>query len=305
MVHTGYAKLNRGMESMDWNDIRIFLEVTRQGSTAKAAAKMGVSQGTVSRRITALEQALDLELFDRTPRGLFLKPEAEWLVQPAEVMSQTAGDIVARSGETRNKLSGVVRVATVEEIASMLIVPGLPEFRKQWPGISIELLTGPRTLDLMKREADVSLRLARPTSGDLAARKVGGFGFGVYAGDGYLARMTDRQVEHLEELDWMVLDDHKFMTPERQWFGEHFGDIKPILVCTSPKTLVAAVQADMGVAVLPRPSAYMYPGLNRLPIDTSGAFCEIWLVVRSDMRDLPIIKAVMDFLEVVVNKPLR
>ena len=290
---------------MDWNDIRIFLEVTRVGSTTKAAANMGISQGTVSRRITALEQSLSMELFDRTPSGLALKPEAEWLVEPAETMAETAEVIQRRSGETRNQLSGVVRVATVEEIASMLIVPALPEFRKQWPGISMELLTGTRTLDLMKREADVSLRLVRPTSGDLFARKVGGFGYGVYAGDEYQKGITDHQLEHIEELDWMVLEHHTMLTPDRKWFNENLKETKPILVCTSPKTLIAAVQSNMGVATLPRPSAYLYSGLNRLPIDTRGAFCEIWLVVRSDMRDLPMIKAVMEFLEVVINKPLR
>ena len=289
----------------DWNDMRYFLEVAREQSASKAAAKLKVNQSTVSRRIAALEHDLGVSLFNRTSNGQFLKPEMEWLLPIAELMEETALTVTRELTSQKDVIKGVVKVATVEEMATMLIAPELPKFLKKWPGIKIELITGTRTLDLTKKEADVSLRLARPTQENLYARKVGGFGYAVFAGQTYYEQITEQQLNNIETLDWMILDGHVPDMPDEVWFKKNLSMVSPILRCTSPKTLMAAVQSGMGVAMLPRPSAYLHKGLIRLPIDTRGAYREIWLVVREELRNSRVIKAVMDFLEEAINKPFR
>ena len=289
----------------DWNDLRFFIAVARTGSGSRAAEQLNVNQSTVSRRIAALEDRLGIRLFERSAHGLSPSPEAVHLQARAEEIERIALEIERETAARRDAPEGVVRVATVEEIAATLIAPALPEFRRQWPGIKIDLLTGVRVLDLVRGEADVSLRLIRPTQTELFAKKVGEFGYGVYAASTYLQNLSPDRIDQITALDWMVLEDSLSISPEGPWLKRHLVGVKPILKCTSIKTLIAAVQAGMGVALLPRPSAYFYPGLERLPIDTREARTEIWLVVHQDAKRRTIVQAVMDFLIQVINKPLK
>ncbi len=289
----------------DWNDMRYFLAVVRTGSASGAAMSLKVNQSTVSRRIAALEQDLGDSLFNRTSNGHLLRTEMAWLLPLAEAMEDAAKTTVRELANRKAGVEGVVKVATVEEMATMLIAPELPVFFKQWPGIKIELLTGTRIVDLLKKEADVSLRLARPTQEGLYARKVGGFGYAAFAGQSYYEQITEQQLTQIETLDWMVLDSKTPNMPDVLWFDKHLPNVTPILRCTSPKTLIAAVQAGMGVAILPKPSAYLHPGLKRLPVDTRSASQEVWLAIRETMRDSPVIQAVMEFLIMAINKPFQ
>jgi len=288
-----------------WDDMRVFLMVARTLSTARAAERLKVNQSTVSRRIAALEEALGMALFERGPRGIQLKSAAERLMGLAEEMEATAFAVEREISGRSNQPEGKVRVTTIEDLASVLIAPELPAFRRRWPNIDLVLLTTPVTLDLSRGEADVSLRLARPTQSDLHARKVGGFGYGVFASDDYIASVEPDRLAQMPALDWIVLEDVTHPVPESRWLREKLPGMKPVLSCNGIKTQIAAVQAGLGVAVVPRPYAYFHPGLRRLPIDTQGLYRELWLVVHSALRHSAPVQAVMDFLLVVVRKPIK
>ena len=287
-----------------WDDLRYFLAVARTGNCSRAAARLRVNQSTVSRRIAALEKELNASLFERIPKGLVLRPDGERLFREAEAMEELALQVTRSFTGRSHQPEGTVRVATIEEIATLFLVPALPEFHKRWPGIKIRLVTGTKTLNLAKGEADVSLRLARPTHGDLHARKVGGFGYGVYAARTYLATLDEERLGDLGSLDWILVEDHHPSQLESRWLKRHLPNIDPILKCNGLKTQMAAVSAGLGVSLLPRPMSKLDPELIRLPVDTGEIRRDIWLVVHRDLRKAAMIQAVMDFLASAINRPL-
>lgn len=292
-------------QAYQWDDLRVFLAIARSGNTSRAARILNVNQSTVSRRLQALEDALQLVLFSRTATGLTLSADGERLLRLALKVEEAALAIDRELTGTRDALEGVVRVTTVEEIASMIIAPNLKSFRERWPRIQLKLITSNRNLDLSRGEADVALRMARPTQGDLVARKVGGFGYGVFTTQAYLDGLESERVGKPELLDWVVLDPGVVPWPDALWFDREMPGVVPVLRATSFKTLLASVQAGLGVALLPRPYRYMYPELVLLPIATGPLHNEIWLTVHKDLRKVKAIEAVMTFLEETMRKPLK
>ncbi|CAM2009037.1 LysR family transcriptional regulator [Acanthopleuribacter pedis] len=288
-----------------WDDVKVFLATARSGSTVEAAARLQVNQSTVSRRLAALEQALSTPLFERTRAGFVLSKAGRAVLPFAEEMEAGALRIAREIGAAENEAGGVVVVATIDEIATWIIAPVLPEFHRKWPHIRLDLKSSPRLVNLERGEADVALRLARPESGNLFARRVGGFAFGVYASQSYLETRSPDSLEDPHTLDWIMLEGLPPHLPESRWFAALYPDLKPILKCNGTKPQIAAVQAGLGVALLPRPTAYLAQGLVRLPVETKGLYREIWLVVHRERRHVPTVQAVVDFLQDVMTRPLR
>ena len=287
-----------------WDDLRYFLATTREGNTSAAARLLGVNQSTVSRRLAALEQDLDLKLFSRTPSGLVLSADGKRLEVMAKRIEEQVHDIERELSASKERVEGVVRITTIEEMASVVIVPNLKMFRARWPHIQLELLTGMRNFDLSRNQADVALRLARPQENDLIARKVGGFGYGVYASKAYLEGLDDETLSHPERMDWLVLDAGAHEQQSREWLTRNFPNLNPIMRISSFKPMVNSVQAGLGVALLPRPYGHFYDDLVPLPIDTRDLRRDIWLVVHKDMRRVPAVVAVLEFLEEVMRTPI-
>jgi len=280
---------------MDWDDWRYFLTAARTGGAANAAEVLGVNQSTVSRRIGSLEETLGMRLFRRSSRGLTLREEGEALVPLAEEMERAALAMRGMADRRRDRVEGVVRLTTVEELASMVIVPFLAAFRQREPGIQLELLTDYRALDLAAGEADIALRLGRPTDEALYARKLGEFGFGVYAAESYLAGMSAAQLRDLRGLDWVVEHEGSPNMPDSRWLAKNLPDLEPVLRCNRLETIIAAVLAGLGVALLPKAMARGRPGLARLPVDTSEVRGELWLAIPEALREQARIQAVTAF----------
>lgn len=289
----------------NWDDLRFFLACARHGGTSQAARALRVNQSTVSRRITALESSLDVALFERTGRGTQVTAAGERLLEKVTTMDQLAREAELAVVASRQRLEGVVRVTTVEDIANWQIAPGLPAFRKAFPGIEIQLLTTTRVLSLRQREADVALRLGEPVEAEVVARKVGGFGMGVYASKRYLAQIPRESWREAKALDWIMVDPVPQGYPWTDWLKRIMGEVKPVLRCNQYKTLVASIGAGLGVGLLPRPMAYFHRRLQRLPIDTQGLGQPIWLLVHKDLRQNAAVRVVMDFLVAMLNRPIK
>ncbi len=163
---------------MDWNDIRHFLAVARAGGLSGAAGVLGTSASTVSRRVEALEASLALSLFLRFPDGYRLTDEGRAFLPLAEAMEAAALDIAGKAAF--RAASGSVRLAVAENLMSRLVAPRMGAFLAGHPNLRLHVLTGVRTLDLGRHEADLSLRLTRPDRGDLVIRRLGRMACGVY-----------------------------------------------------------------------------------------------------------------------------
>ena len=171
-----------------WDELRTFLEVMRDGSLSGAGRRLGLAQPTVGRHIDALESALGLPLFARSPRGLAATEAAANLVPHVEAMAAASAALARAAAGEASATRGVVRV-TASEIIGCEVLPAIfATFRAKNPGVAIELALTNRNEDLSRRDADIAVRMVRPTQSALVARRVGETRIGLYAHRDYLAR---------------------------------------------------------------------------------------------------------------------
>jgi DNA-binding transcriptional LysR family regulator len=170
----------------NWDLYRSFLSVLRTGSLSAAARELGLTQPTLGRHIAELEQALDLPLFARSPGGLVPTDAALGLRTHAEAIASAANALVrAASGEAEEP-RGSVRIAASAFVGAEVLPSILTEFRERHPQIAIELSLSDRNEDLLRRDADIAIRMARPTQSALRARRIGAVEVGLYAHRRYL-----------------------------------------------------------------------------------------------------------------------
>ncbi|NAO95313.1 LysR family transcriptional regulator [Halomonas sp. MG34] len=281
-----------------WDDTRSFLAVARHGTLSGAAAELQLGIATLSRRIERLEKALKLPLFVRQQSGYQLTEEGAGLIEKAEAL-EAAAAAFSSGGALATQLSGRVRLATAENLATSLILPALPQFYAQYPGITLELVTDITTVNLHRRDADLALRMVKPERGNVTLRRLGSLGFGLYASPSYVAQ---REVHH----DAGDYDSDAFITwgethahlPAAQWVERVLQGQEPALTTTSLATQLAAAKAGLGIAVLPHFLA-LEAGLVCVAADI-GVDQPIYLVIQTDLTQSGRTRAVADFLAELV-----
>jgi len=281
------------MPDLQWDDLRYFLAVARSRTFTHAARDLRVHQSTVSRRVAALEETLGAALFLRHGAELTLTAVGERLVRDAEGVEGSVGELLVHAATSPTALEGKVRVATLDELAAFVVLPTLPAFLERCPDIEVEVLAGPRIVDLGRRDADVALRPSPPREGDMVSRKVAVLRFAPFASVDYLARVgLDRD---LATLDWLTLDETMRDHPDAVWVQTTAQGRSPRLRASGRLALAAAASAGAGAAVLPLPLARQFPNLRRLG---GGVVLErdVHLVAHRDVRDLARVRAVMSWL---------
>jgi DNA-binding transcriptional LysR family regulator len=279
-----------------WDDIRFFLSIHRAGSLSAAAGPLGVTQPTCGRRLAALEGSLGLRLFDRTPEGLRITADGMMLLEAATAMEQGAHDLALRATVKDRDLEGVVRIATTELFACAFLVGALRGLRERHPGIRVELVLSSAETDLLRREADVGLRFGpagtRPKPRTLVARRLGDEPFSLYGTDAYLRRRGAPD-------DPGDLAGHEVVVyagrhPAAAWCARAFRGASVALSAPSMQVTGAAIAAGLGLGVLPVRAARLFPLLR--PLSTAVAQGTGWLVVHPDLRHVPRIRVVVDWL---------
>jgi len=183
---------------MNWDDLRLFLQVCRRARLDDAAAETQIDATTMSRRIKRLEHDLGLTLFERSRRGHAMTPDGERIAALAERIESTAFEI--RSiGETETSLSGRVRLGAPEGFGTTVIAPALSAFRKSHPLIDIDLIALSGFVSVPKRQADMSILLTRPTTGRLKVRKLRKYKLYLYSSQTYLE--TNGAIDDVESLN--------------------------------------------------------------------------------------------------------
>jgi DNA-binding transcriptional LysR family regulator len=170
-----------------WDDIRYFLAVARQGSLSAASRQLGVEHSTVARRVATLERRIGVRLFDRLPRSWTLTDEGQALVEPAERLEDEALAF-SRAATAAPATQGRVRVSTPPVFGSHFLLPQLATHSARWPGIVLDVIGETRSVNLHRREADVAMRLMRPSEPGLAARRLGTMSMRLYAAPAWLTR---------------------------------------------------------------------------------------------------------------------
>jgi DNA-binding transcriptional LysR family regulator len=278
----------------DWNDLKYFLACWRAGSLAGAGRLLKVDQTTVGRRLTAFEEALATRLFDRTSEGFVLTPVGEGLLETAQAVEQGMIDLERRVNGQDARLSGLVRLATSETLSATFLARLLASLHEEQPDITLELVTGPTSLNLLKREADVALRAgARPTQLSLIARRLGAVPWALYASEAYRARHRTGPQGPLDGHDVIGYIDEMAQIPPARWLVEHEAGARTVLHTNSILTAHHACLGGWGVTCLPAFIGDGSPTLARL-IEEPIWSAEIWLVVHPDLARNARVRAVMD-----------
>jgi len=193
--------MDDGIDHVDWTLLQAFLAVAELGTLSAAAIRLGTTQPTVGRQIKAIEQQLGAVLFVRKPRGLMLSKTGESLVSHATRMQEAAHQISLIAAGQEQALAGTVRITASDVMSHQFLPPILAAIRIAEPDIELELLPSDATENLLFREADIAIRMYRPSQLDLVATQVGSLELGVFAASEYLDRAgrpqsTEEFVQH-------------------------------------------------------------------------------------------------------------
>ena len=279
---------------LDWNDLRYFLSVARTGSTLAASKQLKVSQSTVSRRITTLEETLDVTLFVRRSSGYELTPRGQSVIAAAEDVEAA---ILAFSdgieADTR-RLSGKVRGSTVEAAANRGVIPAIAILRERHPEVQVELVTSDQYVDLPRGEADFAIRYGpRPTEETLVVRHLFDMLESVYAAQP-LVDQLGMPSGFADLARYPIIASTSGQSTTNSWIEANAPEAEIAQRTNSMSSVVAGVQAGLGASILPCMMGAAVPGLVRLfpPIEeltTPG-----WMVTTDLARRQPHIRAVID-----------
>jgi DNA-binding transcriptional LysR family regulator len=281
------------LPDLDWNDFRYVLAIARARAIAPAARSPRVDATTVARRLARVELALRTKLFERKDGRLLPTEAAGGVIERAERIEAEAAAIVEGASGVDAAVSGSVRLTAVPLIVSRLILPGLGALIDAHPGLMLEIIADARNLSVMRRDADIALRLARPDREQQAiARRLTHLSYAVYAP----ARRGARR------LPWIAYAEDMASLPHVSWINRAMKreGSRPALIVNDSEAALHAIRQGYGKSLLPCIVADCETGLLR----TSGARPvlqrELWLLVNPGLRRLARIEAVVTWIEELV-----
>lgn len=292
---------------MNWDLIRSFLAVAETGTLAAAADELGISQPTIGRHIDALERQSGLTLFSRGRHGMLPTEAGLSLIDEARAMRDNANRFAVRAAGSSAAVSGTVRITASEVVAAFILPAILARFARAEPDIEIELVASNTAENLLSRDADIAIRMFRPTQNDLIARQVNEMGMGVYAHRDHLAFFG--RPESFEDLlrhrivgmdrSSLIIDamGRTGIKADRQMFG---------IRTDHQIAYVELVRAGAGIGFIAHYLAASCPDLVRLMPDFTIEPLPFWLASHEELRTSRRIRRVMDFLaEEISALPLR
>ncbi len=281
----------------DWSHYRAFLAVLRDGTLSGAARDLGLTQPTLGRQIAELERQLGTALFIRSQRGLMPTDAARDIAPHAQAMAAAAGSMIRAASGGTSDAAGVVRITASETIGAEVLPPLLAEFRRANPGVTIELVLSNRVEDLLRGEADIAVRMVRPTQQALVARQIGEVRLGLYAHRAYLKHSP--APKSLAAL----ASDHALIgfDQETPFLREMLSRL-PItrndfaLRTDSDLAHLAAVRAGFGIGFVQHGIARRDRNLVAILPNEISLPMEMWLVLHEDLRASRRLRLMMEHL---------
>jgi len=295
----GAAPAQERAGRLDWGDLRFFLELERCGSLSRAARTLGVDRTTVARRVSALEAQLGLPLFDRGPQGWSCTGPGRELASMASRVEEDVLALARKADAQDRAVGGTVRLTTAAHLSAHLLVPALPALRSRHPGLVLEISADQRIFDLTRREADLALRMGRPRAPGLVMRKLSDVAFGLYASADYAAQR--RGTVSFTRDGFVGFDESLAGVPQERWLAKVGPDRNVVFRSNSTASLLAAVGLGLGVGVLPCFLADADARLRRLE-GPEPANHELWLLVHGDLRRTPRVRAVIEWVDELVDR---
>lgn len=281
----------------NWDDLKYFLAMADEGSLSAAARKLNVSQPTLSRRLTTLEEQVGSDLFARTRTGLEMTAIGEQLIDHARHMRDDVYSIERMITGHDSSLQGNVVISCIEILGADWLVRHTRPFREQFPGITVEFKIENTASDLLRREADIAIRMFRPVQNDLIAKRTGTMKYGYYASKQYIEK-------HGMPVSTDDLDGHEFILPHDEIlahtskFNKRPFHPRGNIAFRSNNliSLSSAVREGFGIGAYSCIMADKDPNLVRLFGDLVVFSSDIWLVSHAELRRSARIRAMFDFL---------
>ena len=227
------------MERLNWDDVRLFLALAREGTLSGAARSLGIGVATISRRIDRIEHAIGLPLFLRSQQGYSLTDQGAALLSRAERMELAAHEIHIEAA-LQVEIRGKVRVASIESLITPVVVPALAPLLRMNPGLEVEVVSSPATVNLHRHDADLALRMVAPEGGNLLIRRLATIGFALSGPpDGSLPTRHVSWPEHAG-VETLLAWSRAFGAADGGGFSVNSMD-----------ALLNAVQSGIGIGVLP------------------------------------------------------
>jgi len=289
----------------DWSLARSFLAALDHGSLLGAARALGTTQPTVGRHIAELEAQLDVVLFERTGRGLLATEAALRLAGPARAMEAGAHQLARQASDAEEGISGTVRLSASQPVACFVLPPILAQMRLTLPEVQVELVSSNEVSNLLRREADIALRMVQPDQASLVAKKIAKITLGAYAHRDYLRRRgTPRQLEDLFTHELIADDKPDAIVKAFNQFGyavtrEDFAFRTDDLIA-----YWQAVRAGLGIGFVAHYLAATDPQVVPVVPTLKIPPLPIWLTVHREIRTSRRIRAVYDFLAQAVPRAL-
>lgn len=268
-----------------WDLYRSFLAVLEAGSLSGAARELGLAQPTLGRHIEALEGALGYALFVRSQHGYLPTEQAIGLKPYAQSLAATAGALLRAASGSAGEPAGTVRITASEAIGCEVLAPILARLHRQNSGLQLELAVSKRAHDLLRRDADIAVRMLRPSQEALVARHVGVIELGLHAHRDYLARCGTPAT--LAELRNHALIGYDHENAFIRSMKHHLGDLtRSMFALRSDSELaqLAAIRAGFGIGICQVGIAARDPALVRILPAAFAPGLETWVTMHEDLR---------------------
>ncbi len=291
---------------LDWTLLRSFLATVETGSLSAAAARLDTTQPTLSRHIKDLENGLGVALFRRSVKGLEPTEAGLSLIDDARAMGRAAEALALKATGKADTLSGTVRITASVVVSNLILPPIVAALRVAEPLIQIELVASDASQNLLRRDADIALRMFDPTQNALIARKLGDTPLGLFASHAYVAR-RGRPHSLRDILDHDVIgfdrdDDilrgyaaHGFPVSRHQF---------PVR-CDDQMVCWHLLLAGAGIGFAQDLLAGAQASLEKLDIGMDLPALPVWLVMHEDVRSNARIRRVADYVGAEVTKRLK
>ncbi|MFC4527197.1 LysR family transcriptional regulator [Dyella halodurans] len=275
---------------MEWDDLRVFLAVAREGTLGAAARKLGQTQPTMGRRLRALEEAVGQKLFQRTNDGFVMTDEGAAVLAHAERMEEEALAFQRQLAGQEQLLDGLLRITSSDWFGAYVLTPVLAEFSRAHPRVTIELLTDARFLDLSRREADLAFRIKPFEEPDIVSRKLLSMPYGLYTRAG----SAHPEAGNGADVALVTMDTAFGSMPDVAWL-QRLLPRAHVAVRSNARLIQAQMCAQgVGVAVLPRPLGDGFAGLERIELGEDPPSRDTWVGYHHDLRRLARLRALLD-----------
>ncbi|WP_323006861.1 LysR family transcriptional regulator [Pseudorhodobacter sp.] len=290
---------------MDWDDLRIFLAVTRAESLSGAGKTLRIDPATVGRRIARLESTLSARLFTKTPQGYALTEYGQRLIDPALAAEAAFARASDSLHESDTGLTGQIRLGAPDGSANYLLPQVLTQISFDNPGLEIQLVALPRVFNLSKREADMAIAVSRPETGRLTVQKLTDYHLHLAASRDYLAQnpeITCRQDLQAHRIVGYISD--MIFDKELDYLGE-FGTSAPNISSNSVSVQTQLMRAGAGVGMVHDFVMPFAPELVHVLPETLALTRSFWLVRHADDAQIERLNKFADLLALGLRRELH